>query len=78
MSEKTGWFAAEIKPIHIGEYETHNCQWSGSEVAMKAADDGKRKPVMRYWDGTEWRFDADGTPTVFQKRIWRGLTEPSA
>lgn len=75
MSEQelTEWFPAEIKPVHIGEYNASYL----------------RNPfVRRWWNGQRWSTDYSNDRDESEKEMlrqiptestdieWRGLKEP--
>lgn len=60
----TPWFPPEIKPVHVGRYQTE-CQTGDYFV--------------NYWGRQQVHYEADGDrgcdPCVIQDRPWRGLKE---
>lgn len=67
----TGWYPGEVKPVHVGMYQSKS--YCG-------------EPQWRYWGGNRWGWgyenkrwahawrNQDGAT---QDNEWRGLTEPS-
>lgn len=67
MKRRTKEFPPQIKPVHIGWYET-----SSTVPAVWWA--------MRYWSGDWWMHEKTGGEKAVsyeQNRYWRGLTRPS-
>ena len=63
--KKTGWFPSDVKPVHVGLYETK---------ANK--DQIKRSPWLWYWTGRYWTMaGVSEIPATVQARVWRGLTK---
>lgn len=69
--EITAWFHCDIKPVHIGVYQTDH-------------DNGKQDPGYCLWDGTRWGCErtsvADALRNPYfsgavQAKDWRGLAE---
>lgn len=67
----TPWFPADIKPVHVGVYETQ-CGVFGDSY--------------RYWDGQRWSvarmnpvlaFDSRSWVARNQSPRWRGLAQPA-
>lgn len=68
ICKKTNWFPFNIKPIHIGVYETKG--WGNVTIWSKW--DGKQ------WLGDRWEFDSakdSFTSSNYQNRKWRGCKE---
>lgn len=62
--KKTDWFPPEIKPVHVGGYES-----IPSRAASVYAD------LRARWDGKCWRWVNSGKKCLIQSRKWRGLAE---
>lgn len=58
--ELTGWFPAEIFPVHVGWYDCQLCRHR----------DGKGR---HFWTGKKWIFDTENRPEGFGGFHWRGL-----
>ncbi len=57
----TQWFDHLTNPVHSGVYETM--------VSVLS-------PVLRHrWNGLVWVCEMNGTPELFQQRMWRGICE---
>lgn len=62
----TGWFPADVKPVHIGWYHTKRID------APHLNSDYN----WWWWDGTHWKaFPFSPSSYYYQQRIWRGLAE---
>jgi hypothetical protein len=68
----TKWFPGNVKPVHVGVYET-------------ASNDAGQ--WFQYWHGTHWGYSAHTPEFAYERRdlwsyhqsdSWRGLTEPAA
>lgn len=66
--ETTDWFPGEVKPVHVGVYETK-------------PDDGT---TFQHWDGKQWglcaitpncALNGIGIASAYQASKWRGLVE---
>lgn len=72
--ELTDWFPADVKPVHIGVYETRRAGAPGTIIVYPAK-----------WNGMEWLWDCESVAhaekqhsvSEYQQREWRGLTEPA-
>lgn len=69
MSKVTRWFPPEVKPVHIGSYETRRYEQS-------------EEMYCSWWNGRYWALDSflHGeteyiAPSIEQDRPWRGLKE---
>ena len=62
-ADVTDWFPGEVKPVHIGWYETPATRFNGA---------------MRYWNGFHWRDLCMCCKSYDQNRKWRGLKTPNA
>lgn len=62
MSKLTDWFPPEVKPVHVGFYES---------IAFRHYDE----LFILYWDGTEWLLKDLTESCLVQDREWRGLAE---
>lgn len=71
---KTWWFSADVKPIHVGLYECHRREF------------GEMTTRMLHWNGGFWEFVDGDTPYACKPGCyaameatdddkWRGLTE---
>jgi hypothetical protein len=60
--EKTDFFPPEIKPVHIGRYES------------QIFDAGWIYDWFVWWDGARWRDSENGWALLDQNIEWRGLT----
>ena len=76
--KKTDWFPPNIKPVHIGVYETQF-----KLPAEKWAKEEENKGYS-YWNGKEWsnqRLNPEKARRyndsygAIQKKKWRGFTE---
>jgi hypothetical protein len=67
--ELTEWYSADVKPVHVGVYETAFdihvgfCHWNGRQwgnqyLTLERAD------MLKVWPGN-------------QDKAWRGLKEPA-
>lgn len=73
MTKLTEWFPANVKPVHVGVYETKSpvlgddpgwyCFWNGVDFC-------RAYPTPRH--AVERGF---GTTSQYQNREWRGLAE---
>lgn len=61
--ERTDFFPPEVKPVHVGWYET---AWF---------DAGWLYDVKIWWDGEAWRDKPDGWALFDQYVTWRGQIE---
>lgn len=61
--EKTELFPPDIKPVHVGFYET------------TFADGGWVYEVRVWFDGRQWRDSEKGWALIDQNVSWRGLTK---
>lgn len=61
--EKTDWFPPEIKPVHVGMYET------------SFFDAGWVYEVHVWWNGRQWLDCEQGWALIDQNVTWRGLRE---
>jgi hypothetical protein len=71
MMKKTKWYPGNVKPVHVGVYET-------------APRYGRQ--FFQFWDGKRWGFAAETVERAFEWRTvssahqfddWRGLTAPA-
>ena len=62
----TPWFPPEVKPVHVGVYETGDADWY-KETGLS---------FLREWNGKAWIVPVSGKRGFEcrqQKRVWRGL-----
>jgi hypothetical protein len=73
MSAVTGWFPPDVKPVHVGVYQTY---------AESEPQSGN--PGYQFWRGNCWSIfssDADSAErdknidSFYQINYWRGLAE---
>jgi hypothetical protein len=72
--KRTKWFPAQIKPVHVGWYETN----------QPDIKEFKKSKYRWWWDGKEWTMKLnDGDNYNYhlakpeQNRVWRGLQQPT-
>jgi hypothetical protein len=53
----TPWFPPEVKPVHVGEYETDEFFAVGF--------------ARRWWNGSEWSVFYRDSDTAAEKHVWR-------
>jgi hypothetical protein len=61
---KTDWFPPNIKPVHVGWYESDYIKLHGNVSAWSKL----------YWDGQNWLWGPNGNLCMFKHRWWRGST----
>lgn len=71
--EYTDWFPPDVKPVHVGFYE------SGGFQSQPWAYEPGEETIRFYWDGHLWLGAEGGYIVERQGRWWRGLAhDPSA
>lgn len=74
MSKLTKWFPPEVKPVHVGVYQT-DFEPLGKDIEYSHWNGVRWGPQ---WDCIERAACANGTQGI-QNKHWRGLSEnPSA
>jgi len=65
----TPWFPPEVKPVHVGYYET------GIDYRHPESEKGGKSIFLWWFDGKNWVDASRAYKCSEQNRYWRGLAE---